>query len=546
MVRRVFSVLGGKIGGLGEAAFWLSLFSLFSQILALLRDRLLAHSFGVSESLDIYYASFKIPDLIFVTIASIVSISALVPVFAKKEEEGEKHLKEATNSIFTVFSLSIIFFCTLFFFLMPYIIKYSFSNLGVRAIADVTFLSRVLLLSPLLLGFSNFFGSIVQYEKRFILYSISPLLYNLGIISGIYLLSERFGIISAVLGVIFGAFLHLSLQAIYIFASPRKPKLTFRVNWRDVKDIAMLSVPRTLAVSIVSFVGFFFAVLASKMTEGSIAIFNLSWNLQSAPISLIGVSFSLAAFPSLSVSAAKNKMDEVAEKISSGLRQIIFWSVPLTALMVILRAHIVRLVLGSGFFDWQSTRLVAATLALFVFSLVFQNILLFLSRSHYALGKTKWPLFANIFSGTFSVVLGLIFINYFSYFEPLFYFISEILKVEDLSSMIIVLPLAFSIGSMVGSVLIFIGLGKKMFLDVWDGFSGHLFKIFVSSSLLFFSSYYALQLSDHIFDLDTFLGVFMHASLAGGVGIAVWAFSLYKWGDTDIIKIAVFIKNKIS
>jgi putative peptidoglycan lipid II flippase len=467
-------------------------------------------------------------------------------VFAKKEEEGEKHLKEATNSIFTVFSFSIIFFCAVFFLLMPYVIKFSFSGLGAVAVSDITFLSRVLLLSPLLLGFSNFFGSIVQYEKRFILYSISPLLYNLGIIVGIYFGGEDLGIISAVLGVILGALLHLSLQAIYIFVSPRKPKLTLRVNWRDVREIAMLSVPRTLAVSIVSFVGFFFAILASKMAEGSIAIFNLSWNLQSAPISLIGVSFSLAAFPSLSVSAAKNKMDEVVSKISSGLRQIIFWSLPLTALIIILRAHLVRVVLGSGFFDWQSTRLVAGALALFVFSLVFQNILLFLSRSHYALGKTKWPLFANIFSGAFSVLLGLVFINYFSFFEPLFYFISEILKIEDLSSMIIVLPLAFSIGSIAGSVLIFLGLGKKMSTDVWMGFSGHLFKIFVSSSLLFFSSYYVLQLSDHLFNLDTFLGVFMHGALAGLSGIAVWAFSLYKWGDTDIVNIAVFIKNKIS
>ena len=261
---------------------------------------------------------------------------------------------------------------------------------------------------------------------------------------------------------------------------------------------------------------------------------------------MIGVSFSLAAFPSLSVSAAKNKMDEVVSKISSGLRQIIFWSIPITTLIVILRAHIVRLVLGSGFFDWQSTRLVAATLALFVFSLVFQNILLFLSRSHYALGRTRWPLLANILSGFISVVLGFIFLNYFFEFKSFFYLVSEILKIEDLSSTVIVLPLAFSMGSIAGSILIFLGFGRRMCLDIWRGFSGHLFKIFVSSSFLFFSSYYTLNFSDHLFDLNTFWGVFMHGALAGLVGIAVWAISLYKWGDRDIVNIAVFIKNKIS
>ena len=114
MVKRTIQTITSKISGLGEAAFWLSLFGLFSQILALFRDRLLAHNFGAGEELDIYYAAFKIPDLAFVTVASLVSISALVPLFAKKETEGERHLKDATDSIFTVFSVLIIVFCVAF------------------------------------------------------------------------------------------------------------------------------------------------------------------------------------------------------------------------------------------------------------------------------------------------------------------------------------------------------------------------------------------------------------------------------------------------
>ncbi len=545
MVRKVVSLLSGKILGLGEAAFWLSIFSLFSQILALLRDRLLAHKFGVGYDLDVYYASFKIPDLVFVTVASIVSISALVPIFARKESESEKHLKRATDSIFTVFSFLIILFSIGLFLLMPSIIKFSFSDLGPEAIRVVTLFSRILLLSPLLLGFSNFFGSIVQYEKRFILYSLSPLLYNLGIIVGILFLGERLGIASAVFGVVFGALLHLSLQAVYVLLSPRKPKFTFNVNWKDVRETALLSVPRTFAVSVVSFVGFFFAILAGKMGEGSIAIFNLSWNLQSAPISLIGVSFSIAAFPALSVSVAKGQMLEVVERVSSGLRKIIFWSLPVTALVVVLRAHIVRVVLGSGVFDWRSTRLVAAALALFVISLVFQNILLFLSRSHYALGKTKWPLIANILSGTASIVLGFIFFKYFYSFNKIFLFLTELLKIEDLPGQIIALPLAFSIGSMLGACLIFLALGRDLVRDISRGFSSYLFKIFVSSFFLVITSYYILQFSDHLFNLETFFGVFLHAAIAGIFGIAVWAFSLYKWKDEDLLSGLVFLKNKL-
>src|SRR3989338_11662216 len=134
MVRRTIKAITNKISSLHEAAFWLALFALFSQILALVRDRLLAHHFGAGVELDIYYAAFKIPDLIFVTVASIVSISAMVPLFAKKESEGEKHLKSATDSIFTVFSFFIIISCLIAWLLMPYILPYLFTGFSVGVI----------------------------------------------------------------------------------------------------------------------------------------------------------------------------------------------------------------------------------------------------------------------------------------------------------------------------------------------------------------------------------------------------------------------------
>ena len=84
MVRRTLKAITAKIGGLHEAAFWLAGFSVLSQILAFLRDRLLAHYFGSGQALDIYYTAFRIPDFIFVTIGSLVSISVLVPMFSKK------------------------------------------------------------------------------------------------------------------------------------------------------------------------------------------------------------------------------------------------------------------------------------------------------------------------------------------------------------------------------------------------------------------------------------------------------------------------------
>jgi putative peptidoglycan lipid II flippase len=544
MVRKTLSAILSKISGLKEAAFWLSLFTLFSQILALVRDRLLAHHFGAGADLDVYYAAFRIPDLIFVTAASLVSISALVPLFARKETEGEKHLKDATDSIFTVFSVMIVIFCGGFYFALPYLVPIFFAGLSGGVMSEVVNLSRILLLSPLLLGFSNFFGSIVQYEKRFILYSISPILYNLGIVFGLVFGVDSFGISAAIFGVILGALLHASFPAVFVMFSPKKPNFTWDIKWSDVWETAYLSIPRTLALSVTSFVGLIFVSLASGMQEGSITVFNFSFNLESVPLALIGVSFSLAAFPGISASAARKDKGEVISQISDGLRQIIFWSLPTVVLFIVLRAHIVRVILGSGSFDWDATRLTAAMFALFVVSSVFQSIQLFLSRALYALGKTFWPLVGNLLAGVIAVVLSLMFLKA-DLLPGIIESVAKFLKVAHLSTDILALPISYSVGAFVGALFLFFALGKELVFGVWQKMRPVVAESILGAATTGVLSYVCLNLLDRSFGLDTFWGVFGHGFLSGILGIAAGAFVLYLLGSVEMKEIVTKLNSKI-
>lgn len=543
MVRKTLYAILGKISGLKEAAFWLSLFTLFSQVLALVRDRLLAHHFGAGSELDVYYAAFRIPDLIFVTVASLVSVSALVPLFAKKETEGEKHLKDATDSIFTIFFGLIVFFCVLFYFLMPYLVPLFFAELDGEILAQVIHLSRILLLSPLFLGFSNFFGSIVQYEKRFILYSLSPILYNMGIVSGFLFGVGMFGINAVVFGVILGAILHLLLPAIFVMSSSKKPSLTLKIKWTDVWETARLSIPRTFALSITSFVGLIFVAFAAKMQEGSIAIFNLSFNLESVPLALIGVSFSLAAFPGLAAASTKGDKEGIVSQISDGLKQIIFWSLPVTVLFIVLRAHIVRVILGSGSFDWDATRLTAAMFAIFVISSVFQSVQLFLSRALYALDKTLWPLFGNLTAGVVAVLLAVTFLKANLWFEVIV-FIAEFLKVSHLPINILALPVAYSLGALLGASLLFFALGKDLLIRVWQRVRPVVGESIIGAATCGLVSYICLNILNGHFDLNTFWGVLGHGSLSGISGIAAGAFVLYLLGSNEMKEVISKLKCK--
>src|SRR3989338_11406552 len=87
MMYRAFRFLSSEVRGMHEAAYLLAVFAFGSQLLALLRDRLLAGAFGAGHTLDLYYAAFRIPDFLFATVASLLSLYALLPVLARLQQE---------------------------------------------------------------------------------------------------------------------------------------------------------------------------------------------------------------------------------------------------------------------------------------------------------------------------------------------------------------------------------------------------------------------------------------------------------------------------
>ena len=393
MVKRFLSLFNKEISGLHEAAYLLGAFALLSQILALVRDKLLALTFGAGHALDIYYASFRIPDLIFASVGSLVSASILLPYFIERFEESDEKGKVFSNQIFTVFFGAIAAVSAVIFFLAPYIIPRLFPGfVNDPALPQLISSMRIMLLSPFFLGLSNLFSSLTQMNHRFLVYAASPVVYNLGIIAGVLFAYPIFGVTGLAVGVAVGAFLHMAIQIPFMFHKGLLPRFTLLVDWKDIKKITLTSLPRTVTLSANQIASFFLVSLASLMSVGSISIFNFAFNLQSVPLTIIGASYSSAVFPTLSRLLFKKSTKEFLEKMIISAQHIIFWSMPLTILFVVLRAQIVRTVLGAGKFGWNDTRLTAAMLALFTISTIGQSLIVLFVRAFYAEGKTTRPL----------------------------------------------------------------------------------------------------------------------------------------------------------
>lgn len=522
MVKRILSFVGKEISGLHEAAYLLALSSVASLVFALVRDRLLAHILGAGPTLDVYYAAFRIPDFIFVIVASLVSTSILVPFLIESKTKGEDELKSSITSLFSAFTVLIVIVCAIAAVFMEPIQRIIFPKLFEAGLgAELVTASRIMLFSPILLGFASFFASITQIQNRFLVYALSAPLYNIGIIFGILFLLPMFGVAGLALGVLFGALLLCITQIPIVIRDGLFPKIGMTFDWLKIKKVARLSIPRTITLSSQQLSTLGLVSFASFLGAGSISIFNLSLNLQSVPLAIIGVSYSSAAFPLLAKLIAEGKREVFLERMIAAAKHIIFWSVPLSILFIVLRAQIVRTVLGSGEFSWSDTRLTAAALALFVISAAGQSLILLFVRSFYAEGKTAKPLLINVISMVATILFGFILIKMFRTMPLFANFTAALMKtISSPDSSVLMLPLAFTLGTFLN-----LYLHWKAFAKEFTGFTRPLLRtIFqVTSSAIIggFAAYQSLKLFDNIFDLNTTIGVFMQGLCAGIIGIIV-------------------------
>jgi putative peptidoglycan lipid II flippase len=546
MVKRILRFFNQEISGLHEAAYLLGFFALLSQILALFRDRLLAFYFGPSNALDIYYAGFRIPDFIFVIFTSIVSISVLVPFLTEKLEKGKDAGKDFINTIFTFFFLLIILVSVFAFIFLPKLLPWLFPGLAdYNSLGQLILVSRILLLSPILLGISNFLASITQVSRKFIIYSISPLLYNLGIIIGIIFFYPLWGVAGLAVGVVLGAFCHMFIQIPSVMYHGLFPKLTTQINFSNLREVVLISVPRSLTVASTQIATFALVSIASIMGVGAISIFNFSLNLQSVPLSIIGVSYSIAAFPALSKLFALGEKNKFFDEVIVSARHMIFWSLPVIVLFIVLRAQIVRTILGAGKFDWADTRLTAAALGIFVVSVLAQSLLLLLIRAYYAMGKTHKPFYANIGSAFLAIALSYLFVKIFDW-SPMFrYFLESLWRVEDLSkTVLLTLPLGYSLAMIIGCWYLLSDFNKT-FPRFYIGLKKTFFQSFCGAILAGFGAYIGLNIFDDIFNLNTFLGIFGQGFAAGILGIIIGVITLFALGSEELKEVWRTLHRKI-
>jgi len=392
LIKKIFF---SQIDSLASAAFVLGFFSLASKVLGLVRDRILYSTFGTGDQLDMYYAAFRIPDTIFNLLIIGALSASFVPMLSKYFYRKEEiHAWKTINDVLNIFFFSVILGCLILSVFAPVLLKFTVPGWSGEKFAATVSLTRIMLLSPIFLTISSIIGAALQSSKRFTMFALAPVVYNVGIIIGAIFFVKAMGIYGVALGVILGSVLHFSVQIPVLFSLGYKYKFSFDLKNPDIRRIFRIMLPRTLSLGVNQINFFIITIFASLLVSGSLSIFYLASNIYNVFFSLIGISFSVAAFPALSAFLANNEKEKFTAVFSRTMREIIFFIIPATAFLIIFRSEVVHFIGGKGDIDYRTAE---TTMIFLVLGMAAQSLVSQVVRTFWALGDTKTPFYTSLF-----------------------------------------------------------------------------------------------------------------------------------------------------
>lgn len=476
---------------------------LASKILGLIRDNLLAATFGATiqtgiNKLDIYYAAFRLPDLLFNLLSFGILSAAFVPVFVEiLKKEGDKSANRYANEIFKTFGILILGISAVMWIFAPYFVKLFVPGFEQGDINTTVQITRIMLVTPFFFTIGSIAGGIQNAYGKFWGLALAPILYNLAIIGGILFLSKDYGIYGVAIGVVIGAMLNMCALLPGIIKKGFYLEHIRTFFTQRVKETIRLSVPRIIGMSTAQLALVIGTVIASTLADGSITIMNFAVNLQSLPIGLIGISVAIVSFGTLSSHFAENKILEFKTEISKNIRRILFLLIPSTIGMLILRTQIVTILYGRGKFNATDILLTSNTLGVLLCGTVFGGLVFILARGFYAMKNTKTPVIIGISAITINILASI--------------FFTQIIKWN-----IYGIAIGTALADTINAVALLILLQKKLHVNILEYkeilkflFAGVIMGIFVKFAVTITQNTY-LQVS-----LSAITGIFIYLTVCG-------------------------------
>jgi putative peptidoglycan lipid II flippase len=508
------------------AAIILGTASLLSRFVGLVRERVLTTTFGAGDVFDAFVAAFRVPDLIFNLIVLGALSAAFIPIFTEKLVQGKKGEKQAFDFATSVLNAIVILvglMSGVYFLLADKIVPVITPGFGGDKLVLTIMLSKAMALQPVLLSISFVFSGMLNSYKRFVVYALAPILYNLGIIIGVFLLVPIMGVVGIAWGVVLGAAAHMLVQLPSVWQVGYRWKPIVGWSTDDFHKLWRMMLPRIVGLAAMQVNLVTVTVIGSSMLAGSIAVFHLANNVQYLPVGIFGISFAQAAFPTLAEQIARRQKAEFSRTLTRIFRYIMFLVVPTSLFFFLLRAQIIRVLFGDGAFDWEDTILTFDTFGWLVISIFAQATIPLLVRAFYVQQDTKTPVIISIISMVVNIGLAL--------------YLAPIMGVQGLA-------LAFSASAIVNLMLLLGVLHWQL-----KGFDDKVVILsLVKIVLAALGGGMMVQVLKYpvaaVVDMQRFWGVLLQLVIAGSGGVGVYVLIAWLLKSEEIIMLKKYLPRK--
>lgn len=438
------------------AAFILAATSALSFIFGLIYDRLLAARFGLGSELDVYFAAFRIPDFI-ATVLIIGAIgAAVIPIFSqclvKNREEAFRYLSNLLN----LFLILLIIICGILFLFTPQLVSWIAPGFSAEKKELTILLTRIMFLSPIFLGISNVISGVLRVFRRFLITALAPVMYNLGSIIGVLFFVPRVGLAGLAWGIVLGGFLHFLIQIPILIKVGFKLKKILSFSEPNFLQTLKLTIPRSIGLAASQINLIVVTAIASGLAAGSVAAFNLADTFSRPFVTLIGVSFSTAAFPALSLAFSQKNQEKFKKIYFSSFNKIILFILPSSLVLFLLRDLVVGIILKVGKFGLVDTRLTAACLGMFCVGIFAQSLVLLIAKAFYSVQNTIIPAISSVLGMVINAIFCLLFVNLLSFPNSFQQLLINFLNLSNLKEIqVIGLPLAISLSAIFQFLILF-------------------------------------------------------------------------------------------
>ncbi|MBC7328825.1 murein biosynthesis integral membrane protein MurJ [bacterium] len=398
-----------------QAALITTTVILLARVLGFLREVVIARLFGATRLVDIYVAAFTIPDILFFLLSGGALSSAFVPVYTqylatKNREEARRML----SSLLTLLALLLFFVVAIAEIFAYPLVKIVVPHFSPDDLAYCVFLTRLMLPSVIFFVLGGIFTGVSYCHQKFLVPTISGVIYNLLIILGGVFLGPSIKVTGLSIGVVVGSFLgNFLLQIWYILKLGEKPFFCLDLRHAGVRKVFLIMLPIIFTLSVSQVTVVINRVLASGLGEGAIAGLNYANRLTQFPLGIFGQALGIAVFPTLSALAAVGKLEDLKRTNSLAIRTLFFLNIPSAIFFILFGIPIVQFVYERGAFTHSDTIMTAQILAFYSLSLPALSANQIINRTFYSLQDSLTPLFSGVASVILCAILNVVFVGPF-------------------------------------------------------------------------------------------------------------------------------------